>query len=768
MKNTRSKLFTGLCTVAMLCVGSVASAQSHDKRCSLKPYFDAKVDSCTVNFTDQSTAGSKTTITSWSWDFGDGSTDGVQNPSHAYPTGGTYKVTLTITGMDADSNVCDRSYDRYITLKGCGNDCHVKAGFYERDSCLTAKFHDVSDAGWGSTITAWSWDFGDGTTSSDQNPEHLYGAGGTYTVCLTVTGLNKDSSECTRLYCRQVTVEDCSNAPCHIKPYFKSFNDTTCLTVNFFGSANAAPGTTITGWLWDFGDGTTSTSQNPVHVFANPGVYNNVCLTVTAVGGNGSQCDQTYCGRVEVRDCGTNMCYIRPGFGERDSCLTVRFRDYSSTAKGTVITDWSWDFGDGTTSADQNPEHVYATEGTYDVCLTLTAMDRDSAQCTRTYCKQVKVRDCSNAPCHVKPHFKYEKDTTCLTVNFMGDAEVVPGTTITGWSWDFGDGSTSNSQNPSHTYANAGVYNSVCLTVTAIGGDSSVCEQTYCRRVEVRDNCSNDDCYIRPSFCMRDSCMTVSFHDNSGTRNGTTITGWSWDFGDGSTSTDQHPDYTYATEGTYNVCLTVTAMDHDSVACTRTYCRHVTVNDCSDAPCYIRPGFRTRDSCMTVKFMNFTFVMPGTTINSWTWDFGDSTTSNVKSPTHTYAAVGDYTVTLTVSGTGGDSTTCDRSYTRKIKVDQQCAPRAEGMAAGNSNLSGLTIMPNPANSQASIRFEMSESGQASVKVYDLQGKVLSVIQDGYLQAGQHQMQWNIDVPPGVYMMVVNTGADIRHQQVIVK
>ena len=77
-------------------------------------------------------------------------------------------------------------------------------------------------------------------------------------------------------------------------------------------------------------------------------------------------------------------------------------------------------------------------------------------------------------------------------------------------------------------------------------------------------------------------------------------------------------------------------------------------------------------------------------------------------------------------------------------------------------------MPNPANSQASIRFEMSESGQASVKVYDLQGKVLSVIQDGYLQAGQHQMQGNIDVPPGVYMMVVNTGADIRHQQVIVK
>jgi FOG: PKD repeat len=132
--------------------------------------------SLTVQFTDKSS-----NATSWLWNFGDGSTSTEQNPTHTYSTPGTYTVTLTATGYGGTNTITESSL---VTVYAVPS-----AGFTSNITNSTVQFTDKS-----SNVTGWSWDFGDGTTSTDENPVHTYSAPGTYKVVLTATGLGGSST----------------------------------------------------------------------------------------------------------------------------------------------------------------------------------------------------------------------------------------------------------------------------------------------------------------------------------------------------------------------------------------------------------------------------------------------------------------------------------------------------------------------------------------------------------------------------------------------
>lgn len=140
-----------------------------------------------VTFTDTSTAGNSGPITAWHWDFGDGATSTVQSPTHTYAAAGTYLVTLTIAGSGSDGS---SSVTHAITVGGPS----LAAAFTDSISGLAAAFTDTSIAGPSGPITAWAWDFDDSHTSSAQNPNHTYAAGGDYEVALTVTGTSPDGT----------------------------------------------------------------------------------------------------------------------------------------------------------------------------------------------------------------------------------------------------------------------------------------------------------------------------------------------------------------------------------------------------------------------------------------------------------------------------------------------------------------------------------------------------------------------------------------------
>jgi PKD repeat protein len=179
--------------------------------------------------------------------------------------------TIAVAGTH-DANVADAWDEVGVDATLCeGGNAPPTADFTYTSTELTVDFTDSSTDSDGSVV-GWDWDFGDGNTSTAQNPSHTYGADGTYTVSLTVT----DDDGATDTTSQDVTVSSGSTN----NPPTADFTYTTSdLTVDFTDSSTDSDGSVV-GWDWDFGDGNTSTAQNPSHTYAADGAYT-VSLTVT-------------------------------------------------------------------------------------------------------------------------------------------------------------------------------------------------------------------------------------------------------------------------------------------------------------------------------------------------------------------------------------------------------------------------------------------------------------------------------------------------------
>jgi PKD repeat protein len=287
------------------------------------------------------------------------------------------------------------------------------------------------------------WDFGDGNTSTQASPSHTYATSGTYTVCMVATNnCGADS------VCHTYNVCPLPSA---------TFNHTgNQLQVNFNGASPNGPHT----WHWDFGDGNTATTQNPVHNYAMPGNYT-VCLIVD----NGCAAD-TFCQGVTV-GCPAPVA----AWSDSTSDLTAVFIDMSTSNP----TSWFWDFGDGTFSSLPSPFHTYAAPGTYTVCLIASSVCGAD-----TSCGPVTVTCAA-------PQAAFSSFINGATVDFTDLSTVNP----TSWQWDFGDGNTSTSQNPSHTYAADGSY-LACLEASSICGSSTSCDTIVINTVSIANGLHND------------------------------------------------------------------------------------------------------------------------------------------------------------------------------------------------------------------------------------------------------------------------------------
>jgi PKD repeat protein len=209
---------------------------------------------------------------------------------------------------------------------------------------------------------------------------------------------------------------------------------------------------TITSWLWDFGDTNTSTSQNPVHNYLTSGDFT-ISLTVTNADGSDSTTTQVKVSVPTANFTGTPLFGCGP--------LDTTFTD-TSTFNNSTASSWFWDFGDGGTSTAQNPNYTYDQPGIYTVNMTVTDANGCVDTLSRTSFVQVigpKVSFTSNPTSGQVPLDVDFTDTSIFT------------SPPNGWTWDFGDGGSSNLVNPTHTYASQGVY-ATSLTVTDIVGCS--------------------------------------------------------------------------------------------------------------------------------------------------------------------------------------------------------------------------------------------------------------------------------------------------------
>lgn len=309
--------------------------------------------------------------------------------------------------------------------------------------------------------------------------------------------------------------------------------------------------------------------------------------------------------------------------------LQIQFTDNSTG----LISAWYWTFGDGQTSSNQNPQHIYLNAGTYTVTLSISGpggTDADS--------RQVNVY----SPVTARFTADQTTGTAPLTVHFTNQS--------TGdWSnlqWNFGDQSgTSSETNPIHTYMNPGIY-FVSLTASGLGGSNTVTVPGY---ITVNEPAPIVDFSATPTSGIAPFQVTFSNQTQGA------FSGCIWNFGDGtSPSTQCSPNHTYNSKGVYQVSLSI---NYSGGTVNKVKQNFITVY----APPVV--DFSVDKSTgavpLTVKFVN-------KSSGDWStaqWDFGDSSPlSEELNPTHVYLVPGVYSVTLSVSGPGGNASKTKTAY----------------------------------------------------------------------------------------------------------
>jgi gliding motility-associated-like protein len=557
-------------------------------------------------------------VKSYEWDFGDGNfilRD--RNTTNSYPLKGIYNTRLRITDMNGCKQIVA---EPPFAIGGpkAGLDADIRQGC----KGLVVNFRDTSIAGAGSTIRSRFWSFGDGITEN-KPPDvlsfpHKYTDTGAFTVKLRVT--DEKGCEDSMILKNYITVSD---------PIVKFSADRESCPGKMVKFTNQ---TKMKGGIynWDFGDGQTSNLQEPVNIYQKVGTYD-VKLKVRDING------------CEAADSQRN--YITIGIPVADYDLNQSFSRCPPltpgfTLKASYYRTIKWEFGDGGISDKTKPDQIYLYPGKYLTKLTVTS----PGGCIDTASKMIEILGPSG-------NLVSDKLEGCdtMTVNFRlkdySDVDSI--------IWDFDDGARITKQDyTSHTYLNPGFYKPRVILKNQEG-----CKVQFPTRDTMKV------IGIDPGFISADTLncdkATVKFRDTSRT-NGT-LASWSWDFGDGGTSTLPNPTHVYTSPGAYEVKLKVS-----------------TTKGCTDqqlTPQYIRivrspVGEIISDPSVCQEsqliFRGTDKTVPrDTSILKWQWDFGNGQISDLQDPpAQTFRAFGDYIIRAIVT----NSTGCRDTVEKPLKV----------------------------------------------------------------------------------------------------
>lgn len=353
---------------------------------------------------------------------------------------GMLKIEMDFTGVRANLQV---------TMNGVANDTV---------GCIPqlVEFRDLERTNPGKTFY---WDFGDGHTevTTQGTTSHFYDQVGTYLVRL----ISEDLETCNQ---RDTVYQRIHLGNNRAVPDFEAQKNPPCenLSYTFTNTSVSLDGTPFKPqtFRWDFGDGssfvTSSFEEQVTHTYAAPGTYN-VTLRLTDVDFCNSPADTVKTIRIST--------IVKADFETPASGCAPYLAHFENTSQGGM--EFLWDFGDGNTSTDDSPTHLYSTPGTYTV--TLTASDPNSCNLTDQITRTITVRSGPTAAFSFQPVQPVENTFTEFTNASVGAVRYL---------WDFGDGTTDSLENPRHIFPATGTYN-VCLTAINQYG----CEDTACREV---------------------------------------------------------------------------------------------------------------------------------------------------------------------------------------------------------------------------------------------------------------------------------------------
>lgn len=598
-KFTLYLLFTGL---FLLSVFEKAFAQP------LANFSAAIVSGCAplvINFSDNSTGNP----TQWNWDLGNGTLSALKNPSTTYINPGTYTVTLTASNTTGTNTITKTAY---ITVY---DKPRVNFTVTDSSNCIpfVAGFTDLSTTTFGS-ITAWEWNFDDATNSTEQNPQHSFTQTGNYNISLKAT----NDAGCFNILNKLAYIK--ASEP--LRPSFSFTQPVNCKPPETISFTNATQGPGTLSYVWDFGDGNSSNTNNPAHTYTTGGLF-----SIKLVVNNSIGCTDTlfYKDTLTIKN---NQTIID---GLDTVCINKMMMLTNASTPAPLTSRWIFD--DGTTGFGASIAKTWSTAGPHTVTLI-----SNYGYCSDSVIKTITVLEPPTA------NFTATDSFFCKAPALVNFVDLSAG--ALSWNWDFGDSSFSNTQNPLHTYT-ADEEFQVSLTVTNAPG----CTNTFTKYRFIK--------IAAPSISIDTKegggCIPYTFRPYPSVNTIDSVTNYLWDFGNGNTSTVKYPIETYTNTGTYTVKLFIT---------TATGCRDSLVIDSAvrtGTPPTVDFTFTPNQVCPRTDVQ---FTSQSTPADKWMWHFGDNEISTIENAVHQYLDSSIYTVKLIAWNNGcSDSITKNRIIT---------------------------------------------------------------------------------------------------------
>lgn len=709
---------------ALLLLFSFTSFAQSNTQCNAA--FDFTITSgLTINFTP-AVVGT-TPSTQHKWYFGDGTSSETAIPAHTYASGGSYIVRHVVKLVSSGQVMCVDSVSKIIQLGN--NSCALVANFSSfADSNNPLKIHFQNLTPSLSAGDSIRWTFGDGSSSHDINAMHTYSQPGNYTVCLRVKkNVTAGTTPCVSEVCRIVTIN--ANNQCSLVASFTAHADSTNRLKYYFNNTSTplASGDSI---RWTFGDGTSSADYNATHIYSQPGTYN-VCLRVKRRFSAAADCVREICKTIIVAD--STPCLLQANFTFRKDSLQPAKIYFTNTSVPVSISNpfVKWSFGDGTYAYTWNTDHVYAQPGTYNVCLRISS----SNICVREICKTVVV----TTQCDRAANFNAVADAVnSRKINFTNLSQASNSTATA--KWTFGDGTTANTWNALHEYAQPGRY-LVCLRIEFYPG----CVKEKCDTINVATTTNCQEISKWKSTRTLGDCLKFQFEPLQKNL------GWQyhWTFGDGKGSHEMSPLYKYARSGTYTVCLTT----FKSLECASTTCYTVQTGDCLNCDSvrlkfeYTRaPGMPNKLSFSAIS--NQPISSQQWTITKLPASVGSPPVVLIQNnPIYTFQDTGYYLVCLRAVSGGCTKEYCDVVRINEIPVN--CT---------------LQAYPNPAQNVVNVNVSLNQPEMIHAYVYNsLNMLVKEKHQQGY--TGNNVVNINTEhLVPGMYTIRLIHGNRICYAQ----
>lgn len=547
----------------------------------------------TVILTDVSTGNPKF----WNWDLGNGQLANTQNTQVTFSNPGKYTITLVARNANGTNGITKTDY--IVVSPSPTADFTVDRNIVCMPSGV--KFTDNSQANSG-TLNKYEWDLGDGTLSDQPNPQKKYTKTGYYNISLQVTSTTGCSKVITKFRFVRVlsgittAFKDSANKVCN-PPYNLKFNNET-----------SGPGTLT--YNWNFGNGNTSTAKDPSLNVTTSAPLNVQLITQSDLG-----CSDTLNKTITVN--GTLTTFT----GADSACLNapVVFQNSSQTSLTS-----SWTFSDGNASSRLPAvTRSFTAAGTYNVKLVNTY-----TACIDSLVKTIKILP--------PPTVNFNSDLPggCKAPQTINFQDISPN--AVSWAWDFGDGGTSTSKSPSHTFTTAGEFDVKLTIISSAGCTNTLTKSKFIRIISPTVQITN---------APAGGCIPFLFSPVTNINAVDVVSTYFWDFGDaGATSTLPNPSHSYNTVGSFTLKLTITTAGGCSSS---VIIANGVTTGLSSVPAF---NANTVQSCVD-SVIQFNNLSTPAGINYF-WNFGDGKTSTVSNPSHKYDSTGSYSVSLTTSNNG--------------------------------------------------------------------------------------------------------------------